>query len=57
MSIEEEAKEIYNKFSNEAGSYIEGKRCALLCVDYLIKYDLYNRQRWLIIKQEINEMH
>lgn len=57
MSIEDEAKEIYNKFSNEAGSYIEGKQCALLCVDYLIKHDLYNRQRWEIIKQEISEMH
>lgn len=51
--IEEQAKELYERFSIKADSYIEGKRCALLCVEYLIKFDLYNRLNWELVKNEI----
>lgn len=47
------ALDLYNRFSNTANSHIEGKKCALLCVDEILK--AYNREYefWEKVKKEI----
>lgn len=38
MTTKEKALELYNNFSDKANSHIEGKRCALLCIEEIIDY-------------------
>lgn len=42
MSPNKKAAELFVKFSNTANSQIEGKRCAIICVEFII--EAYNRE-------------
>lgn len=63
MTPKEKAIQLYNKFSNAANSHIEGKKCALICVDELIKECTVYRPSpesrfdyWQEVKKEIEKL-
>lgn len=70
MTAKEKAIEFYNKFSNSANSYIEGKKCALIAVNEILAQweyiDTYladlngelnpNLKYWQKVKQEIEKL-
>jgi len=56
MIAKNKAKELYDKFSEKANSYIEGKRCALLCVEEVLEQALKcngDYYFWEDVKQEL----
>ena len=56
----EEAERLWNKFSNLANSWIEGKKCAVGAVDEIIKsgkdLDEFADHYWQQVKQEIEKL-
>lgn len=59
MKAKEKAKELYYLFSNTANSYVEGRKCALIAVDEILKLPFeYQSERsyWQEVKQEINKI-
>ena len=63
MSPTEKAKELYNKFSFTAKSFIWGKQCAILAVDEIINdnpniydSDRLNYKYWQEVKIEIEKL-
>lgn len=62
MTPKEKSIELFNRFSNTANSYIEGKKCALIAVNELIEAftntccESYNVRYWKEVKQEISEL-
>jgi hypothetical protein len=63
MSPTEKAKELYQKFSFTAKSFIWGKQCAILAVDEIINdnpniydSDRLNYKYWQEVKIEIEKL-
>lgn len=58
MKSKEKALELYNKFSNTANSFIEGKRCALLCVEEILDLEITAHQinYWQDVKNELKKL-
>lgn len=61
MNIDETIKELIEKFTDE--NYFSEDEIrnnaidnAVICVEYLIKFDLYNRNKWQTVKQELESM-
>ena len=38
MTAKEKANELLEKFSNAAGSWIEGRKCAIICCNEVLGY-------------------
>ena len=62
MSPTEKAKELYNKFSFTAKSFIWGKQCAILAVDEILSFIEDDRigfnwkDYYIEVKQEIEKL-
>lgn len=65
MTTREKALRLFDSFSTKANSFIEGKRCALVCVEEIIKekkdchkYECYgfDSDYWREVKQEIENL-
>jgi hypothetical protein len=65
MTPEEKAKELYHKFSIASKSFIEGKKCAVIAVDEILKSNPteincdsseFNYDYYIKVKKEIEKL-